>query len=140
MITLALLHPTQLVPVQHWSWGEKSLIRIGRASDNDVIIYSAIVSRYHAEIWEDKSSWIIINFGVNGTYIDDEPIIQVSLANEMIIRLGSSGPKIKVWTQELASECADKKNELSQKERFLTNKNMSENSLENEYITQIDFD
>ncbi|MGD1809250.1 FHA domain-containing protein [Dapis sp. BLCC M126] len=140
MISLALLHPTQLVPVQHWSWESKSLIRIGRASDNDVIIYSAIVSRYHAEIWEDSSGWIIINFGVNGTYINDEPIIQILLANEMIIRLGSAGPKIKIWTQELASEFADQKDELSKKEIFVTNKNFSQDSFDNEDTTQIGFD
>ncbi|MEM1167603.1 MAG: FHA domain-containing protein [Cyanobacteria bacterium P01_H01_bin.35] len=140
MITLALLHPTKLVPVQHWSWAAKSLIRIGRASDNDVTIYNAVVSRYHAELWEDGSSWIIINFGVNGTYIDDEAIIQVPLANEMIIRLGSSGPKIKIWTQELASECTNERDELSKKEILLTNKNVPQNNFENEDTTQINFD
>ncbi|NEQ40024.1 MAG: FHA domain-containing protein [Okeania sp. SIO3I5] len=140
MINLALLHPTQLVPVQHWSLRAKSLIRIGRASDNDVIIYNAIVSHYHAEIWENTSGWIIINFGANGTYVNGKPIIQVSLTNEMIIRLGSSGPKIKIWTQELASEFAGKKDELSKKEIFLKNKSYPQNSFVNEEITQIDFD
>ncbi len=140
MITLALLHPTQLVPVQHWSLRSKSLIRIGRASDNDVIIYSAVVSRYHAELWEDPSGWIIINFGANGTYVDDEPIIQISVINGMIIRLGNSGPKIKVWTKELASEFADQRYKLPKKEISFTNKNFAQNSFVNEDITQIDFD
>ncbi|NEN92511.1 MAG: FHA domain-containing protein, partial [Okeania sp. SIO3H1] len=65
MITLALLHPTQLVPIQHWSFESKSLIHIGRASDNDVIIYSAVVSRHHAELWQNSSGWMMINFGAN---------------------------------------------------------------------------
>ncbi len=86
MITLALLHPTKLVPVQHWSFESKSLIRVGRASDNDAIIYSAVVSRHHVEIWKDPDSWIIINFGANGTYINDEQIHQVSVVDETIIR------------------------------------------------------
>ncbi len=140
MISLALLHPTQLVPIQHWSWRKKSLIRIGRASDNDVIIYSGVVSRYHAELREDGSGWILVNFGVNGTYIDDQPIIQVSLANEMIIRLGISGPKIQVWTQELAFKCAEQSEDLSKKQIFLTKQNLPQNSCENEEMTQIDFD
>ncbi len=138
MISLALLHPTQLVPVQNWSWEAKSLIRIGRAGDNDVIVYSAIVSRYHAELWEDRSGWMIVNFGVNGTYVDDRPIIQRSVVNEMIIRFGSSGPKMKIWTQELGSEFADKKDELSKKEIFLTNKNFPQTSFVNEDLTQTD--
>ena len=56
----------------------------------------------------------------------------------MIIRLGTSGPKIKISTQELASEFADKKDELSQKEIFLTNKNFPQTSFVNEDITQTD--
>lgn len=139
MITLVLLHPTLLVPVQHWKLESKSLIRIGRAKDNDVIIYNAVVSRYHAEIWKDASDWIIINFGVNGTYIDDEPIIQVSIVNEMIIRLGNYGPKIQIWTQELTAKFAEQQDNLSQKKIPLSNQVFAQNFV-NEELTQIDFD
>ena len=139
MITLLLLHPTLLVPVQHWKLESKSLIRIGRARDNDVVIYNSVVSRHHAEIWKDASDWIIINFGTNGTYVDDEPIIQVSIVNQMIIRLGNYGPKLQIWTQELASKLADQKDDSPQKEIFLTNKNLPQNSFVDEDKTQIDF-
>lgn len=96
MITLTLLHPTQSVSVQTWSFESETVVRIGRATDNDVIIYSAVVSRHHVELWNNPSGWEIINFGANGTFIDDQPITQIPIVDGMIIRLGNSGPKIQL--------------------------------------------
>ncbi|MCC3406389.1 MAG: FHA domain-containing protein [Microcoleus sp. PH2017_10_PVI_O_A] len=96
MITLTLLHPIQSVPVQSWCFESESVVRIGRSNDNDVIIYSAVVSRHHVELWNHSYGWEIINFGANGTYVDDKPIAQVSVADGMTIRLGNSGPKIRI--------------------------------------------
>lgn len=96
MLTLTLLHPTQSVPVQSWSFESESVVRIGRATDNDVIIYSAVVSRHHVELWNNPSGWEIINFGANGTYVDDQLIAQVPVVDGMMIRLGNSGPKIRL--------------------------------------------
>ncbi|NET24023.1 FHA domain-containing protein [Okeania sp. SIO1I7] len=139
MITLALLHPTQLVPIQHWSFESKSLIHIGRASDNDVIIYSAVVSRHHAELWQNSSGWMMINFGANGTYVDDEPIIQTSVIDNMIIRLGISGPKLQINTKELASKFAKQIDGLSRKEIDTVNV-FDKNEFTDEDFTQTDFD
>lgn len=96
VITLTLLHPIQSVPVQSWCFESESVVRIGRSNDNDVIIYSAVVSRHHVELWNQGNDWEIINFGANGTYVDDKPIAQVSVADGMTIRLGNSGPKIRI--------------------------------------------
>ncbi|OCQ95302.1 Forkhead-associated protein [Oscillatoriales cyanobacterium USR001] len=96
MITLTLLHPTQSVSVQSWSFESEAVVRIGRSTDNDIIVYSAVVSRHHVELWNNPSGWEIINFGANGTYVNDEPITQVPVVDGMIIRLGNSGPKIRL--------------------------------------------
>ncbi|MEG4488735.1 FHA domain-containing protein [Microcoleus sp. D2_18a_B4] len=96
MITLTLLHPIQSVPVQSWCFESEPVVRIGRSNDNDVIIYSAVVSRHHVELWNHAQGWEIINFGANGTYVDDRPIAQVSVVDGMTIRLGNSGPKIRI--------------------------------------------
>jgi len=96
VITLTLLHPLQSVPVQSWCFESEPVVRIGRSNDNDVIIYSAVVSRHHVELWNHANGWEIINFGANGTYVDDRPIAQVSVVDGMTIRLGNSGPKIKI--------------------------------------------
>ena len=96
MITLTLLHPIQSVPVQSWCFESESVVRVGRTNDNDVIIYSAVVSRHHVELWSNPFGWEIINFGANGTYIDDQSITQVLVVDGMTIRLGNSGPSIRI--------------------------------------------
>ena len=96
MITITLLHPLQSVPVQNWTFGPQSVIRIGRSTDNEVILYSAVVSRHHVELRFNGSEWEIINLGANGTYIDGKRIIQIAVDDGMIIRLASSGPKIQI--------------------------------------------
>ncbi|GAB4191157.1 MAG: hypothetical protein Fur006_34000 [Coleofasciculaceae cyanobacterium] len=96
MITLTLLHPLQSVPVQSWTFEPESVIRIGRSTDNEVILYSAVVSRHHVEIRRNVSGWEIVSLGANGTYIDGKRITQMPVEDGMIVRLASSGPKIQI--------------------------------------------
>lgn len=96
MITLALLHPLQETPVQKWSFKPNSVIRIGRANDNQVVLYSAVVSRHHVEIRGQGSQWEIINLGTNGTYLDGHRIDHLTAAHGMVIRLARSGPMIQI--------------------------------------------
>ncbi len=96
MITLTLLHPLQSVPVQSWTFEPESVIRIGRSTDNEVILYSAVVSRHHVEIRRNGSGWEIVSLGANGTYIDGKRITQMPVVDGLIIRLASSGPKIQI--------------------------------------------
>jgi pSer/pThr/pTyr-binding forkhead associated (FHA) protein len=96
VITLILLHPLQSVAVQNWTFETETVIRIGRSTDNDVILYSAVVSRHHVEIrWYD-STWNVVNIGANGTYVDGKRVEEVPVVDGMIIRLASSGPKIQI--------------------------------------------
>ncbi len=96
VITLTLLHPLQSVPVQSWTFEPESVIRIGRSTDNEVILYSAVVSRHHVELRRNGSDWEIVSLGANGTYMDGKRITQMSVVDGMIIRLASSGPKIQI--------------------------------------------
>ena len=96
MITLTLLHPVQLKPVQCWTFDSESVIRIGRSTDNQVILYSAVVSRYHVELRRINSVWEVESLGANGTYLDGKRMTQVAVRNGMIIRLARSGPNIQI--------------------------------------------
>lgn len=104
VITLTLLHPLQSVPVQSWPFETESLIRIGRSTDNEVILYSAVVSRHHVELRRNSSDWEIVSLGANGTYIDGKRITQTPVIDGMIIRLASSGPKIQIRIEGEASQ------------------------------------
>ena len=95
MITLTLLHPLQLVAVQSWEFSDEPSIKIGRATDNEVVLYSAVVSRHHVEIRKSgEEEWEVINIGSNGTYIDGKRVEQTKALDGMIVRLAKSGPKI----------------------------------------------
>jgi pSer/pThr/pTyr-binding forkhead associated (FHA) protein len=99
VITLTLLHPIQGVPVQSWSFETEPVIRIGRSTNNDVILYSAVVSRNHIEIRKGNSCWEVVNLGANGTYIDGKRIERQEAVDGLVIRLASSGPKIQIRLQ-----------------------------------------
>jgi pSer/pThr/pTyr-binding forkhead associated (FHA) protein len=96
VITLTLLHPIKSVPVQSWTFDPGSAIRIGRSTNNEVVLYSAVVSRNHAEIKKNGSEWEVVNLGANGTYINGKRIDRVPVRDGIVIRLASSGPQIQI--------------------------------------------
>jgi eukaryotic-like serine/threonine-protein kinase len=96
VITLSLLHPVKQTPVQVWSFPNEPIVRIGRSSDNQVVLYSAVVSRYHVELRQSGATWEVVNSGTNGTYVDGKRVTQMAIADGSIIRLARSGPNIQV--------------------------------------------
>ena len=94
MITLTLLHPLQPIAVQSWTFSDGSSIKIGRATNNEVVLYSAVVSRHHVEIRQSGGIWEVVNLGSNGTYLDGDRVEQSQISDGAIVRLASSGPKI----------------------------------------------
>lgn len=96
MITFTLLHPSQSLPPQSWTFKDETIIRIGRADDNHVLIYSAVVSRHHVEVRRVEEGWEIVNLGANGTYVDGERILQLPASDGVIFRLARSGPQIQI--------------------------------------------
>lgn len=96
MITLSLLHPVKHTPVQVWSFPNEPIVRIGRSSDNQVVLYSAVVSRYHVELRQSGSTWEVVNSGTNGTYVDGKRVTKMAIADGAVIRLARSGPNIQI--------------------------------------------
>jgi pSer/pThr/pTyr-binding forkhead associated (FHA) protein len=117
VITLTLLHPLQSVAVQSWTFDNEPSIKIGRATNNEVILYSAVVSRNHVEIKKSGLEWEVVNLGANGTYIDGKRVEQTKAVDGMIIRLATSGPKILI---KIASESASKDQSNSFEEQVPT--------------------
>ncbi len=104
MITLTLLHPLQPVAVQSWTFQEEPKIRIGRSTNNEVVLYSAVVSRHHVEIRKvGNDGWEVVNLGANGTYINGKRVTQAAAVDGMIMRLASSGPKIMIKIESESS-------------------------------------
>lgn len=96
----------QSIPVQSWTFEQESTIRIGRSTDNHVILYSAVVSRHHVEIRKIDSGWEIVNLGANGTYLDGRRINQVPVNDGVIIRLARSGPNVQIHLTPQSAEAS----------------------------------
>ena len=115
MITLTLLHPLQSVAIQSWTFHDEPSIRIGRATNNEVVLYSAVVSRHHVEIKRSgEAEWEVVNIGSNGTYVDGKRVEQTKALDGMIFRLATSGPKILI---KIESQSEQKQSNSSQEVR-----------------------
>jgi pSer/pThr/pTyr-binding forkhead associated (FHA) protein len=90
--------------VQNWTFETESVVRVGRSTDNEVVLYSAVVSRHHVELREDNGQWKVINLGTNGTYIEGKRIEKYDAKDGLIIRLASSGPKIQICLEDADGE------------------------------------
>ena len=104
MIILTLLHPLQSVPIQSWTFDRKSRIKIGRATNNEVVLHNAVVSRDHLEIRKLDREWEVVNLSSNGTYVDGKRIEQAKVTDGMVVRLANSGPKILIKIESKTSE------------------------------------
>lgn len=101
VITLTLLHPHQSVPLKCWTFDRETIVRIGRAPDNHVVLYSAVVSRYHLELhFDDNSQWYLVNLGTNGTYLNDRRVEEMSIPDGAILRLARTGPQIQLHIRD----------------------------------------
>ena len=97
MITIILVHPQHSTPIQSWKFEHEAVISIGRAADNQVVLYSAVVSRYHAQLRQANKSWEIVNLGANGTYLEGQRLTESApVVDGAIVRLAQSGPQLQI--------------------------------------------
>jgi pSer/pThr/pTyr-binding forkhead associated (FHA) protein len=127
VITLSLLHPLHKTPVQSWSFDQEAVVRIGRSTDNNVVLYSAVVSRHHVELHRTDSGWAVKSIGTNGTYLDGRRITEVPVEDGIIIRLARSGPNIQIHTSE------EKRDPLQE---LLNNRRRPEDAIDSNQGTQ----
>jgi serine/threonine-protein kinase len=108
MLILTLLHPQEHTPLRQWNFEHETLVRIGRAPENHVVLGETIVSRFHLELRRvDRSEsspatsaqmpqgWQLINHSINGTFLNGEPISQGLLDQEGVLQLAQNGPLLK---------------------------------------------
>jgi hypothetical protein len=103
VLTLHLLDTAQGFPIQTWTFVSKQEVRIGRASDNEVVITHPYVSRYHARLVWHESGWELINLGSHGSIVHGQRVVSMQLAEADEILLGPRGPTLRYhW-----AECAE---------------------------------
>jgi NHLM bacteriocin system ABC transporter ATP-binding protein len=68
---------------------DRDPIRLGRASECDVVVESPTVSRHHAEIRRTAAGWELVDIGSsNGTWVGDDRVTASPLADGQEFRLG----------------------------------------------------
>ena len=97
MITLTLLEAQNKTPLEDWGFDESSVIRVGRAADNDIVLDSNLVSRYHLELRNTSSagnvdSWEAISKGTNGTFLNGVLIMHAQITSDCFLQLARGGP------------------------------------------------
>lgn len=67
----------------------KNVIKIGRNSDNDVVIDNIKVSRYHARLSKENGTWFIEDLGSsNGTYVNEKKIKKIAVNEKDSVLIG----------------------------------------------------
>ncbi len=107
ILTLTRLDAENKMPLQEWEFQLESVIKIGRASDNQVVIVDSLVSRYHAELQPLNSvglsvGWRLINHGTNGTYVNGVLTNQAIVSSGMVLELARGGPLLQLELKSLA--------------------------------------
>ena len=73
MVIFTLLEPQTNQPLQQWEFSEQSVIRIGRAQNNDIVLHGYFqVSRQHLELTlvdPQQEKWQLISRGTKWSCI-----------------------------------------------------------------------
>jgi serine/threonine protein kinase, bacterial len=106
VVTLTLLEPQQKAPLHQWCFENSSIIRIGRAADNHVVLTDSLVSRHHVELRQVGSgsngkAWQLISQGTNGTFLNGVLVIQSALPDNSLLQLAQGGPILQFQIQEV---------------------------------------
>ncbi|MHC5673785.1 protein kinase domain-containing protein [Nostoc sp.] len=106
MVSLTLLEPQQKTPLQQWCFENSSIIRIGRAADNHVVLTDSLVSRHHLELRQvdlasNGGAWQLISQGTNGTFLNGILVIQSPLPDNSLLQLAQGGPILQFQIQEV---------------------------------------
>jgi membrane-bound lytic murein transglycosylase D len=86
-----------LAPGEHAPRRFRTLVRVGRDVDNDIVINDVVVSARHLEVRPDDAGWTIVDLGsTNGCFVDGRPITTCAVGAATTVRLGASGPAIRL--------------------------------------------
>jgi serine/threonine-protein kinase len=102
MFILTLVDAHHQRPLRQWHFEHESLIRIGRAADNHVILADPLVSRHHLELrWLEQfttksavSGWQLLNCSSNGTFLNGFLVSRSQLPNAGLLQLAQGGPSL----------------------------------------------
>jgi serine/threonine-protein kinase len=109
MVILTLLHSQQHTPLKQWCFEQESVIRIGRAPDNHVVLTDPLVSRKHLELQQldapalgtnlSTPYWRVVNYSSNGTFLNGSLVSQGIVPEAALLQLAQGGPILQIHFQ-----------------------------------------
>jgi RsiW-degrading membrane proteinase PrsW (M82 family) len=76
-----------------------TIVRIGRSSENDIVVNDPTVSRKHAQLSWEASGWVWQNSGQAPTFLAGQPVAQFAVGQQVDINLASpQGPALRLVT------------------------------------------
>lgn len=116
VVTLTLLDAEHQKALETWEFENPSVIKVGRATDNDVTISDNLVSRHHLQLQKigdspSSNSWMVLSKGTNGTFVNGVSISQTTISNGCELELARGGPILlfQVQTQSYsAGQCCSR--------------------------------
>jgi len=89
---------------QRYSFEQDQTIRIGRSTDNDVIVSDPTVSRQHARLAWSPDGWVFEGLGRAGTFLRGGAVTRLLVAEPVELTLASPhGPVVRLEPSEPAS-------------------------------------
>ncbi len=84
---------------QNFTFAPGATVRIGRSSDNDIVVNDPTVSRRHAQIGWEASGWVWQNAGQAPTFLAGQPVAQFAVGQQVDVNLAApQGPSLRLAT------------------------------------------
>ena len=82
-----------------FSFAPGTIVRIGRSSENDIVVNEPTVSRRHAQLSFEASGWVWQNSGQAPTFLAGQPVAQFAVGQQVDVCLASpQGPSLQLAT------------------------------------------
>lgn len=90
-----------------YTFAPGTTVRIGRSSENDIVISDPTVSRRHAQLSWDASGWVWQNAGQAPTFLAGQPVTQFSVGQQAVVNLAwPEGPLLQLTSAVAESDPA----------------------------------
>ncbi len=84
---------------QNFTFAPGTIVRIGRSSENDIVVNEPTVSRRHAQLSWEASGWVWHNSGQAPTFLAGQPVAQFAVGQQVDVNLASpQGPALRLST------------------------------------------
>jgi pSer/pThr/pTyr-binding forkhead associated (FHA) protein len=95
VVEILLFDSPQGRPLHVWSFSGRAEIRIGRATENDVVLADPCVSRAHARLTLEQAAWHAHALSTQGVFHAGRKFVDLELTPGTLFRLGPAGPYLR---------------------------------------------